>query len=224
MAKKSTKKVTGKKAAKKAGGAKRGSRAAAAAAAAATAAKVARPPRHVANTPKQERGIAWIDRVKCPVQRALARAVPRACALFGIDDPTTLFERVPAKKDDFRTAAANSYRESAIGVIALLGLDLGLAWADLHARAGESGRTQVQYLYPAHRWSLKLFASRVAAVMGRTLEDSEAGSAGAHAGAAGAAGEPMGDIGWWLRERFASLLAAARVDAGTPALPLGDAA
>lgn len=198
--------ATSKKAtAKKTGGAKRWARPAA-----------ERPARHVANTPKQERGTAWVERVTCPVQKALARAVPRACALFGIDDPSTLFERTPAAKDDFRGAAANSFREMAIGVVALLGRDLGLAWADLHAREGESGRTQVQYLYPAHRWSLVLFASRVAATMGRTLEDAEAGS--------GAAGDPMGPIGWWLREQYGRLLSDARVDASTPGLPLGDAA
>lgn len=161
--------------------------------------------------PKQERGTAWIERVEDPVHRTLARSVRRACDVFGISDPSELFDRTPPKKDDYRGAAANSVRELAIGLIALLGRELGLAWADLHARHGESGRTQVQYLYPAHRWSLVLFSRRAAAFMG-WASDGEDGWTDD--------GEPMGDFGYFLRERYTDLLRQAQADIAQAPLPL----
>lgn len=201
MAKKTSTKDAGKKAGKRAAKAKAGAKAAAKKAPKAKAAgKVGRPRKAPAGQhphPTPMRGIAWVAKVADPRQRALAEAVPEVTeALFGVD-PLSLFARIPAADGDVRKGVANGFRELAIGAVALLGRDLGLAWSDLHARAGESGRTEVQYLYPAHRWSLVLFASRFARLIGREADEK---------GNFEVPVEPVAFVGRLLREEYARVL------------------
>lgn len=207
MAKKTCTKEAGKRAGKRAAKAKAGAKSAAKKAPKAkVAGKVGRPRKAAGQHPHPTpmRGIVWVAKVVDPRQRALAEAVPEVTeALFGVD-PESLFARIPAKDGDERKGVANGFRELAIGAVALLGRDLGLAWSDLHARAGESGRTEVQYLYPAHRWSLVLFASRFARLIGR-----EADAKGNYEVAV----EPVAFVGRLLREEYARVLQATVVRA-----------
>lgn len=191
--------TSSKKAAKRGGSDKR--HAAAKAGAQVAARKAGRPRKDPAKPfPQAQRGTAWVAKVADPRQRALAELAPEVTAnMFGVD-PGTMFARVPAKDGDVRKGVANSLRELAIGALALLGRDLGLTWSDLHARAGESGRTEVQYLYPAHRWSLCQFAERFARLVGRTADED---------GNYEVKAEPVGFVGRAVAEEYRRVVAAA---------------
>lgn len=113
------------------------------------------------------------QRIEDPVQRILARYIPRLCAIFGYP-PDRLTVRGASKTPvEF---VQNSKREVALGSVVWLGRELGITWSHLHKREDEYGKTEIPELLGAHRFSLGLFATRFGALTGLG-DDPETGAA-----------------------------------------------
>jgi hypothetical protein len=130
-------------------------------------------------------------RIEDPVQRILARYIPRLCAIFGYP-PDRLTVRGASKTPvEF---VQNSKREVALGSVVWLGRELGLHWSGLHNRQSEHehGKTQIPELLGAHRFSLGLFATRFGALTGLG-DDPETGAA---------LPGPVGQDGQFVRQAY----------------------
>lgn len=135
-----------------------------------------------------------------PAQRALARQVPRLCAVFGYPvDSLTVRGRSETPDEYVR----NGFRQLALGSVAWLGRELGIPWTGLHAYGGEGGKTEVVALRGAQRFSLFLFAARFGALTG--LGDDPG---------TGRQADPVGEVGAFVRQAYELIRADAMRDLG----------
>lgn len=129
----------------------------------------------------------WVAAIADPAQRALARALPDLCAIFGVV-PSELIGRPAAETP--AGIARGSVRQLALGAVATLGRAIGITWNGMHARnpaaqvdakkvsesekvrlknalrPGNMGSTEVRELKDAHRASLANSAAQFAACAG----------------------------------------------------------
>lgn len=151
----------------------------------------------------------WVSAIKDPAQRALARALPDLCAIFGVV-PSELIGRPAAETP--AGIARGSVRQLALGAVATLGRAIGITWNGMHARnpaatidakkasesekvrlknalrPGNMGSTEVRELRGAHRASLANSAAQFSALIG--LDGST----------------PQGEIGELARVRYQQIL------------------
>ena len=145
---------------------------------------------------------SWVDAVKDPRQRALARAIPDICAVFGVS-ASDLGART-ASKGDKLAVVRGAHRKFAIGMIAHAGRALTLHWNDMHARVqGEAqpGTTEILDLAPIHRHSLSQFSAQFAVFAGLSKEDGTA------------AGPPVGELGRFAHDRYVQILRSVTAEA-----------
>lgn len=154
----------------------------------------------------------WVNAIADPAQRALARALPDVCAIFGVH-PNDLVGRPAAQTP--AAVARGHQRPLALGAVACLGRALGITWNGMHARnpatladtasaspsealriknmmrPGNMGSTEVHELKDAHRASLANAAAQFAACAG--LDGTP----------------PQGELGELARVRYHQILRAA---------------
>ena len=135
----------------------------------------------------------WVAKIDDPAQKALARAIPDICAIFGVN-PEHLVVRVPARAP--AGMVVNSHTKVCLGAVAFLGRELGIKWDAMHGRT-DNGVTQIRELVEAHRMSLTQFSRQFAALVGMSTPDDGGGDAGA----------PIGEVGTFVRARFLQLRA-----------------
>lgn len=150
-----------------------------------------------ANKPAESKGastgkraeVQRLRQIDDPVQRVLARAVPRLCDVFGFPPERLTVRGASANPVEY---VQNSLREVALGSVVWLGRELGLAWSGLHHRDDEYGKTQIPELVGAHRYSLGLFATRFGALTGLG-DDPDTGKPFA---------SPVGQVGVFVRQAY----------------------
>jgi hypothetical protein len=135
----------------------------------------------------------WVAKIDDPAQKALARAIPDICAIFGVN-PEHLVVRVPARAP--AGMVVNSHTKVCLGAVAFLGRELGIKWDAMHGRT-DNGVTQIRELVEAHRMSLTQFSRQFAALIGQRTPDDGGGDADA----------PIGEVGSFVRARFLQLRA-----------------
>jgi CBS domain-containing protein len=105
----------------------------------------------------------WVKAIKDPKMRALAKAVPRICDLFGVKPDILRMERKdqsPGSKNE------NSMRMLALGAIVDLGVTLGMAWNELHCDPN-TGRCDVLDM-PSHAFTIRQAHDRWVAIQQQT--------------------------------------------------------
>lgn len=146
-----------------------------------------RRPRRTRAQIEADKRAEWVNAVSDPAQRALARALPDLCAIFGVH-PSDLIGR--PRGDSPAEVARGSVRQLALGAVATLGRAIGITWNGMHARnpaatvdpkraseservriknmmrPGNMGSTEVRELRDAHRASLANSAAQFAACAG----------------------------------------------------------
>lgn len=135
----------------------------------------------------------WVAKIDDPAQKALARAIPDICAIFGVN-PEHLVVRVPARAP--AGMVVNSHTKVCLGAVAFLGRELGIKWDAMHGRT-DNGVTQIRELVKTHRMSLTQFSRQFAALIGQRTPDDGGGDADA----------PIGEVGSFVRARFLQLRA-----------------
>jgi hypothetical protein len=104
----------------------------------------------------------WVKAIKDPKMKALAKAVPRICDLFGIK-PDVL--RMPRKDQSPESRNENDMRMIALGALVNLGVSLGMAWNELHCDP-DTGRCDVLDM-PAHAFTIRQAYERWLAIQGQ---------------------------------------------------------
>jgi hypothetical protein len=101
----------------------------------------------------------WVKAIKDPKMKALAKAVPRICDIFGIKPDVLRMER---KDQSPESMNENSMRMLALGAIVDLGVTLGMAWNELHCDP-KTGRCDVLDM-PSHAFTIRQAHSRWLAI------------------------------------------------------------